>query len=64
MDANTLAEDLYKAVCEVVHDAGTFGLLAAAGDAKDRIPFDQASSKTRVIFLKLAENLTRVQAKH
>jgi hypothetical protein len=59
-----LAEDLYKAVCMVVNDAGTFGLLTAAGDAKDKIAFDQASSKTRTIFFKLAENLTRVQAKH
>ena len=55
-----LAEQLYTAVIDLLQDAHTTGLLTAVADAKARIPFDDASSKTRLVFMGLAANLTRI----
>jgi hypothetical protein len=58
-----LAEQLYKALHALLQDTHTTGLLTAAADAKAGLSFDEAAPKTRIVFLALAENLTRVQAK-
>lgn len=58
-----LAEQLYEALTVLLHDTKIVGLLSAVGDAQARVPYDQASPKTRMIFTALAENLTRAQGK-
>jgi hypothetical protein len=58
MDDEARARQLYEAVIRTINDVGMIGLLAAAGDAKARVPFDKASPKTRTIFNTLASNLT------
>jgi hypothetical protein len=57
-DLDARAERLYAAVAALLHETGTMGLLVAAGDAKDRIPWNDAHTKTRELFRHLAVNLT------
>lgn len=54
------AEKLYNAVILLLRDNSSIGLLVAVGDAKDRIPWDKAHSKTRDLFRHLAVNLTEL----
>jgi hypothetical protein len=58
-----LAGQIYAAVTDLLQDSHTTGLLAAVADAKSQISFDQASPKTRIVFLSLATNLTRAQGR-
>lgn len=52
------AERLYNAVMATLKANGMRGLLAAAGDAQAKVPWAQASHKTRELFHLLAANLT------
>lgn len=58
-----LAEQLYAALSQLVHDKTGMGLLSALGDLQAQVPYGKASSKTRTVFLELADNLTRLQAR-
>ena len=62
-DKEQLAEHLYGAMTDLLHDPQVTGLLTAVGDAKARVPYELAAPKTRILFLLLADNLTRIQAK-
>jgi hypothetical protein len=57
------AELLYKAVMATLQETGMMGLLAAAGDAKEKVGWENASAKTREIFRKLGANLTALEPK-
>lgn len=57
------AEQLYNAVIVTLKRSGMMGLLAAAGDAKECVPFNDASPKTRELFRQLAVNLTAEASK-
>jgi hypothetical protein len=59
----THAEQIYNALLALLKETKTLDLLSAVSDAKEGKAFGAASSKTRGIFLKLAENLTREQAR-
>lgn len=52
------AERLYNAVMKTLSETGMIGLLAAAADAKSKLSWEAASSKTRGVFQRLAANLT------
>lgn len=52
------AKQLYDAVVVTLSKTGTVGLLVAAGDAKEKVPWEQASPKTRSLFEQLTANLT------
>jgi O-acetylhomoserine/O-acetylserine sulfhydrylase-like pyridoxal-dependent enzyme len=52
------AERLYGAVMRTLQSSHMMGLLAAVGDAKSKVPWDQVSPKTRNIFYQLIANLT------
>ena len=49
---------LYAAVIQLLSDHSSMGLLVAVGDAKDKIVWDKAHTKTRELFRHLAVNLT------
>jgi hypothetical protein len=49
---------LYAAVVQLLNDHSSMGLLVAVGDAKDKISWDKAHTKTRELFRHLAVNLT------
>jgi DNA-directed RNA polymerase specialized sigma54-like protein len=57
-----LAEQIYTALLEVVR-VKTSGLLVAVADIREGLPFPSAAVKTREVFYRLAENLTRMQNK-
>ncbi len=59
----TQAEQLYNALLALLKETKTLELLAAVSDAKEAKPFAAAAPKTRGLFLRLAENLTREQAR-
>lgn len=63
MDVDKLAEQLYASLIIVVGDRTGIGLLAALGDIRAKVPYNDAAPKTRGVFRELANNLTRIQAK-
>jgi len=52
------AQKLYQAVVKTLEGSGMMGLLAAAGDANAKVPWEKTSPKTQALFLKLRANLT------
>jgi hypothetical protein len=57
------AEQLYQAVLLTLEHSGFMGLLAAGNDAKAKLPYKEASAKTKHLFVELAANLTEVERK-
>lgn len=64
MDPNdTLAQQLYEALLQLVRERTGMGLLASLGDIRACVPFIKAAPKTRILFRELADNLTRIRAR-
>lgn len=57
------AKQLYEAVAATLKDPHLSGLLGAVGDARAGVPWERAVAKSRVVFLALSDNLTRIQAR-
>jgi hypothetical protein len=57
-DIEKRGERIYAAVVQLLNDHSSMGLLVAVGDAKDRISWEKAHTKTRELFRHLAVNLT------
>jgi hypothetical protein len=58
-----LAEEIYTALLGLLKETKSMALLSAVSDAKEGLPYAKAAPKTREVFLALAENLTKVQAR-
>lgn len=63
MDPEKLAEQLYAVLLQCVKEKLGMGLLSALGDIRAQVPFDKAAPKTRLVFLEMADNLTRLLAR-
>ncbi len=57
-DIDQRAQQLYEALVKLLHKRSSFGLLTAAGEAREGVAWDNAAPKTRDLFRELASNLT------
>lgn len=54
---------IYEAIMQTLAEGGMMGVLAAAGDAQKKIPWDKSSPKTRDVFRTVNANLTKLECK-
>jgi hypothetical protein len=57
------AKLIYEAIVRTMAEGGMMGILAAAGDAQKKIPWDKARPKTRDLFRTINMNLTDLERK-